>query len=112
MPGEPVVTTTLSPDLAAGHRPQATVPAGAWQSAVSTGPFTLVGCTVAPAFEFAGFELAPPGWEPGVIRFPGARDVAARPISADHERREEDPMPNTAVTPDRIVPLAADGSLG
>ena len=65
MPGEPTVTATLSPDLASGHRPQATVPAGAWQSAVSTGSFTLVGCTVAPAFEFAGFELAPPGWEPG-----------------------------------------------
>ena len=65
VPGEPTLVATLSPDLASGHRPQATVPAGAWQSAVSTGPFTLVGCTVAPAFEFAGFELAPPGWEPG-----------------------------------------------
>ena len=65
VPGEPTVTATLSPDLVSGHRPQATVPAGAWQSAASTGPFTLVGCTVAPAFEFAGFELAPPGWEPG-----------------------------------------------
>jgi len=64
VPGDPVVTATLSADLAAGHRPQATVPAGAWQSAVSTGSFTLVGCTVAPAFEFAGFELAPLGWEP------------------------------------------------
>jgi predicted cupin superfamily sugar epimerase len=54
----------MSADLAAGHRPQATVPAGAWQAAETTGPFTLVGCTVAPAFEFSGFELAPPGWEP------------------------------------------------
>jgi predicted cupin superfamily sugar epimerase len=62
--GGPVTTAVLGIDLAAGQRPQATVPAGAWQAAVSTGPFTLVGCTVAPAFEFEGFELAPPGWEP------------------------------------------------
>ena len=45
--------------------PQVTVPVGAWQSARSEGAWTLVGCTVAPAFEFAGFELAPPGWQPG-----------------------------------------------
>ena len=44
---------------------QVTVPVGAWQSARSEGDWTLVGCTVAPAFEFAGFELAPPGWHPG-----------------------------------------------
>ncbi|HEX5095855.1 MAG TPA: cupin domain-containing protein, partial [Acidimicrobiia bacterium] len=36
-----------------------------WQSATSLGPFTLVGCTVSPPFRFAGFELAPDGWEPG-----------------------------------------------
>lgn len=54
----------LGTDLAAGERPQAIVPAQAWQSAESTGDWTLVGCTVAPAFEFAGFELAPQGWEP------------------------------------------------
>ena len=36
----------------------------AWQAAESTGEWTLVGCTVAPAFEFASFELAPKGWEP------------------------------------------------
>ena len=54
----------LGPDLAAGHRPQGIVPAHAWQAAESLGAWTLVGCTVAPAFEFAGFELAPAGWEP------------------------------------------------
>ena len=48
---------TLGPDVAAGDRPQAIVPAGAWQTAESTGDWTLVGCTVAPAFEFANFEL-------------------------------------------------------
>jgi uncharacterized protein len=40
------------------------VPADAWQTAETTGEWTLVGCTVAPAFEFAKFELAPKGWEP------------------------------------------------
>lgn len=55
----------LGPDLAAGERPQGVVPPLAWQAAESLGAWTLVGCTVAPAFDFAGFELAPPGWEPG-----------------------------------------------
>jgi predicted cupin superfamily sugar epimerase len=44
--------------------PQVIVPAGAWQRARSTGAYTLVGCTVSPAFEFRGFELAAPGWHP------------------------------------------------
>jgi predicted cupin superfamily sugar epimerase len=54
----------LGTDLAGGERPQAIVPEQAWQMAETTGEWTLVGCTVAPAFEFAGFELAPKGWEP------------------------------------------------
>ena len=56
----------LGKDLAAGERPQAVVPAGVWQSARSLGEWTLVGCTVAPAFQFSGFEMAPPGWEPSL----------------------------------------------
>ena len=56
---------TLGSDLAAGQRPQAVVPADAWQAAQSLGDWTLVGCTVAPGFEFAKFELAPKDWEPG-----------------------------------------------
>jgi len=55
---------TLGPDIVAGEMPQAIVPAHAWQAAESTGDWTLVGCMVAPGFEFAGFELAPKGWEP------------------------------------------------
>ena len=55
---------TLGPDLAAGAQPQIMVPAHAWQSAQSLGEWTLVGCTVAPGFEFAGFEMAPEGWQP------------------------------------------------
>jgi predicted cupin superfamily sugar epimerase len=55
----------LGPDLAAGQRPQGIVPKDAWQAAQSMGDWTLVGCTVSPAFDFAGFVLAPKGWEPG-----------------------------------------------
>lgn len=58
----------LGPDVAAGQRPQGVVPEGAWQAARTTGTWTLVGCTVAPGFEFSGFELAPEGWAPGPDR--------------------------------------------
>ncbi len=54
----------LGPDLATGEQPQVTVPAGAWQSAASRGAWTLVGCTVGPAFEFEGLELAPEDGRP------------------------------------------------
>jgi len=50
-------TLRLGNDLAAGERPQAVVPAGDWQAAESLGEWTLVGCTVAPGFEFSGFEI-------------------------------------------------------
>lgn len=43
----------------------AVVPENAWQCAATQGQWTLVGCTVAPAFEFGGFTLAPQGWRPG-----------------------------------------------
>src|SRR6202011_3175482 len=55
---------TLGPDVAAGHAPQVIVPARAWQAAESTGYWTLAGCTVAPGFDFAQFELAPKEWKP------------------------------------------------
>jgi predicted cupin superfamily sugar epimerase len=54
----------LGPELAAGALPQRVVAAGEWQAAYSTGAWTLVGCTVSPAFEFGGFELAAPGFAP------------------------------------------------
>jgi predicted cupin superfamily sugar epimerase len=57
-------TLRLGVDLAAGERPQAVVPAGAWQAAETLGDWTLVGCTVTPGFEFSGFELAPKDWTP------------------------------------------------
>src|ERR1700731_921926 len=62
--GCPPHAVRLGPAPAAGKRPQAIVPAHAWQAAESTGAWTLVGCTVSPGFEFAGFELAEPDWFP------------------------------------------------
>jgi uncharacterized protein len=55
---------TLGADLTGGERPQAVVPAHAWQAAQSRGDWTLCGCTVAPGFDFSGFELAPENWSP------------------------------------------------
>lgn len=54
----------LGRDVDAGDQPQTVVPAGAWQAARPLGDWTLVGCIVAPAFRFDGFELAPEGWDP------------------------------------------------
>lgn len=54
----------LGAQLEAGQRPQLVVPAGWWQTATTLGEWTLVGCTVAPGFDFAGFEMAPKDWRP------------------------------------------------
>jgi len=64
--GRTIRVHRLGADVLAGEEPQVTVPPHAWQSAHSTGRWTLVGGTVGPAFEFHGFELAPTGWAPGV----------------------------------------------
>ena len=54
-----VVVHVLGPDAAAGQVLQAVVPAGCWQDAAPAGAhWVLVGCVVAPAFRFEGFELA------------------------------------------------------
>lgn len=58
-------TVRLGAALLDGERPQVVVPRGAWQAARTLGEWTLVSCTVAPGFEFKGFELAPAGWSPG-----------------------------------------------
>jgi len=63
--GRQVAALTLGPRLGGGDVLQGLVPAGAWQSAASLGAWTLVTCTVSPAFRFEGFELAPAGWRPG-----------------------------------------------
>lgn len=65
----PARTLTLGGDVAAGQVLQGMVPSGAWQaaSAIENGSagYALVSCVVVPGFDFAGFKLAPPGWEPG-----------------------------------------------
>jgi uncharacterized protein len=63
-PGGPVQVIRLGNDLTAGEVPQAVVPAGQWQQAESLGAWSLVGCTVAPGFEFDGFEISPAGFVP------------------------------------------------
>lgn len=65
--GKHSTSSILGADLISGQRPQIVVPAGAWQRARSLGAWTLVGCTVAPGFEFSNFEMAPRGWSPGNV---------------------------------------------
>ncbi len=62
--GHDAAAQHLGPALDLGHTPQIVVPAGTWQTAVSLGSWTLVGCTVAPGFRFEAFELAPDDWRP------------------------------------------------
>lgn len=62
--GSPVRDVVLGTDLWAGQRPQVVIERGEWQHALSLGDWTLVGCSVAPGFEFESFEMAQPGWEP------------------------------------------------
>lgn len=54
----------LGNDFEGGQAAQIVVPPRAWQSAYSLGAYSLVGCTVAPAFLFEHFELAPEGFSP------------------------------------------------
>ena len=58
----PATDMTLSGDLSIGL-PQGAVPKDWWQAARTTGDWTLVSCTVSPAFQFAGFELASPDFD-------------------------------------------------
>ncbi len=62
--GHDAQASHLGVSLMTGQRPQIVVPANWWQTATSLGEWTLVGCTVAPGFEFSGFEMAPEGWRP------------------------------------------------
>jgi len=58
------VTIVLGGDVLAGYTPQARVPATRWQAADAHRGWALVSCIVVPGFDFAGFELAAPGWSP------------------------------------------------
>ena len=59
----PATDHTLGTDVLSGQSPQLIVPPHHWQAARSQGAFTLVSCTVSPGFDFAGFTLAPPGFD-------------------------------------------------
>lgn len=68
----PLRELTLGKDIFAvgeeqQQRPQIVVERGEWQHAESLGDWTLVGCTVAPAFRFERFEMAEKGWEPRIV---------------------------------------------
>jgi predicted cupin superfamily sugar epimerase len=65
---ENVQELRLGSDLTQHERPQAVIPARIWQQARSLGAWTLVGCTVAPGFDFRGFELAPAGFDASLRR--------------------------------------------
>jgi predicted cupin superfamily sugar epimerase len=57
---------SLGADVLAGQSPQHLVALGEWQAADAKQGWALVGCVVVPGFSFDGFELAPPGWAPGL----------------------------------------------
>jgi predicted cupin superfamily sugar epimerase len=57
-------TYVLGPDIDEAQAPQIVVPPHTWQSAKSLGDYTLVGCTVAPGFDFKYLEMAPEGFAP------------------------------------------------
>ncbi len=65
----PVRSIILGSDVGAGQQLQGLVAPGEWQAARPFGAprlgYCLVSCVVVPGFDFAGFTLAAPGWQPG-----------------------------------------------
>ena len=65
----PARSVILGSDVAARQQLQGVVAPGEWQAARSFGQpvhgYSVVSCVVVPGFDFAGFTLAAPGWEPG-----------------------------------------------
>ena len=90
-PDGPGEVRRLGTDLSAGERPQIVIPAGTWFAAELADGAThcLFGCTVAPGFDFADFELAA-GPElaralPGARRPHRAHDQTARPAELSRD---------------------------
>lgn len=75
----PVEAVRLGPDPLSGEVPQLRIPPHHWQAATADRGWALVSCFVVPAFDFAGFELAPPGWAPGQATADPARRPAQKP---------------------------------
>jgi predicted cupin superfamily sugar epimerase/alkylhydroperoxidase family enzyme len=112
-PAAPARVTRLGVDLRRGERPQHVVPAGRWfgASLPEGAGYALVGCTVAPGFEFAHFELgerhalleAYPQARATVLRLtePAFEGGASRGASASDPLQE----PGAPAGPARIAPL-------
>ena len=66
----------LGPDLAAGQRPVVVAETGVWMAAETTGEWSLVGTTMAPPFDAAGFELAEA--DELISQYPSASDDIKR----------------------------------
>jgi predicted cupin superfamily sugar epimerase len=60
-----IARTRLGAEVLSGCSPQHLVEPHEWQAAEAGEGWCLVACVVVPAFEFEGFEMAPPGWSPG-----------------------------------------------
>lgn len=62
-------------DVAAGHEPQLVVPAGVWQGCrlIRGGDWALMGCTVAPGFDYADFALG--NRDELIARYPGHAEM-------------------------------------
>jgi predicted cupin superfamily sugar epimerase len=111
-------TVRLGRDLAADVLPQAVVPAGAWFGAevAAPGRFALVGCTVAPGFDFADFELGER--EALAERYPRHRAVIERltrsaevkPVWPPRGRRRRRPAARGTTTRSRARSRAGRGS--
>lgn len=90
----PPQTVRLGGDPLRGQMPQRVIPPGHWQAAAPLGAWTLVSCTVAPAFVFDGFEMAAPGWQPPNLEEsadPGAGALLAdAPLGASRHLRHSD----------------------
>lgn len=73
-----LTTHQLGTRLEEGERPQVVIPAGHWFAAQVLPPnsYVLAGCTVAPGFDFADFEMAKR--DALMNEFPGEREIIER----------------------------------
>jgi len=58
------ITKKLGNSISSNENLHLVIHAGSWFSMNSEGDYSLIGCTVSPAFDYADFELAPPNWKP------------------------------------------------
>jgi len=78
MPDGKIVEAVLGHDVAAGQKVQHVIPGGCWFGAYPNpgSRFCLVGCTVAPGFDFADFEM---GDRADLLKqYPDAKEIIER----------------------------------